>query len=243
MRLQEAQQGESVQTPSIEDTTLTLAQAEEIIGKLSNPNKMPWYAWSISAYECKTGSKLRQVKGSVCEVCYATKGRYRFGQVQRAHERRKQCLRDPRFVPAFVRALNLKHRNTRQTRTLGDGSVIKENRFRWHDAGDLLDLEHFVKIVLIAQNTPQIEHYLPTKEPRIVGQLDSETPGNLHIKISHPMVKQAFPKGKTPMGLSFTTVGVERDDLYQCPAKTKQGNKCLDCDACWRPGNVNYPLH
>ena len=48
--------------------------ALKLVGGLSKPSKMPGWAYGIPAKECKTGSKLRQVKGSTCEKCYALKG-------------------------------------------------------------------------------------------------------------------------------------------------------------------------
>ena len=54
----------------------SIKEAELAVGNLSRPSKMPSYAWSISARRCNVGSKLAKVKGSVCEGCYALKGRY-----------------------------------------------------------------------------------------------------------------------------------------------------------------------
>lgn len=214
---------------------LTLNEALEIIGGLSNPSKMPWYGWSTDAKACHTGSKLRQTKGTICSKCYAHKGFYVFKNVRSAMSRRLEALKDPRFVEAFIFALNELYRRSKK----------KENRFRWHDSGDLQGVEHLEMIVEIAKGTPQIEHYLPTKEPGYVAQFlkgGGEFPSNLHVKISNPMIGQAFEKA--PMGLSHTSVGVDDDPrMFQCPALKKQGNKCLDCRMCWTGANINYPIH
>src|SRR3954468_24245410 len=50
--------------------------ADTITGGLSWPRKMPCAAWGLPAEECKTGSKLAQVEGTVCRVCYALKGNF-----------------------------------------------------------------------------------------------------------------------------------------------------------------------
>ena len=55
-----------------------------ITGGLSKPSKMPGYAYNLPATECKIGSKLVKVPGSVCHGCYALKGRYRFPNVKDA---------------------------------------------------------------------------------------------------------------------------------------------------------------
>ena len=66
----------------------SIKDAEESVGGLSRPSKMPSFAWSISARRCQTGSKLVNVKGSVCEGCYALKNRYLFNNIQSALEKR-----------------------------------------------------------------------------------------------------------------------------------------------------------
>lgn len=221
---------------------MNYTDAMDIIGGLSNPSKMPWYSWSISAQKCHTGSKLRKVEGSVCADCYACKGFYPLPSVQKAMDRRYDSLYHPKFVEAFVLVLKTLHRRGRKTRKLADGRVIGENRFRWHDSGDLQDHEHLRRIVTIADLCPELEFYLPTKEAKLVGSYEGTIPPNLHIKLSHPMVGRTF--SKRPNGLSFTTVGRDDDPkLFQCPAKRYQGNKCLDCDKCWTETDINYPLH
>ena len=67
-------------------------EAKAITGGLSAPSKMPGPAYNIPAAACITGSKLVNVKGSVCEGCYALKGRYRFSNVKEALNRRLKAL-------------------------------------------------------------------------------------------------------------------------------------------------------
>ena len=57
---------------------MKIKQLEKEIGTLSNPSKMPAYAWGISAKQCKVGSKLAKIKGTICNKCYALKGHYTF---------------------------------------------------------------------------------------------------------------------------------------------------------------------
>lgn len=225
---------------STQQTTLSYGEALKLIGGLSAPSKMPWWSWSISANDCQTGGKLRQVKGSVCAKCYALKGNYVFRNVKDAHARRRAGLDDPRFVEAFVLVLNSLHQKTKAEKSPG----VRENRFRWHDAGDLQNVVHLKKIVQIAEETPQLEHYLPTKEKGFVKRFISrggKIPKNLHIKISSPMVGEAVDP-KIP-GVSFTTVSYDGPEVFQCPALHQQGNKCLSCAACWSGKNINYPVH
>ena len=74
-------------------------QAWDLVGGLSKPSKMPGWAYGIPAKECKTGSKLRLVKGSTCYNCYALKGCYVFKVVQNAQYKRLASVKQN--VPKF----------------------------------------------------------------------------------------------------------------------------------------------
>ena len=64
---------------------MKVSDALKITGSLSKPSKMPGWAYSLPAKECKTGGKLQEaVPGSVCYDCYALKGCYVFKVVQDA---------------------------------------------------------------------------------------------------------------------------------------------------------------
>ena len=49
---------------------MLVKEAKEITGSLTRTSKMPGLSYSLPAWECKTGSKLRKVKDSVCSMCY-----------------------------------------------------------------------------------------------------------------------------------------------------------------------------
>ena len=106
-------------------------EALKIIGgSLSKPSKMPGWSIGLPAKECKTGSKLRQVKGSTCYDCYALKGCYVFKVVQDAQYRRLAAVSSSQWVQAMAHLINSK----------------KPDVFRWHDSGDVQDLDHLNKI-------------------------------------------------------------------------------------------------
>jgi hypothetical protein len=48
-------------------------ELDQITGTLSKPSKMPGWAYGIPAKECKVGSKLAKIPGTVCHGCYALK--------------------------------------------------------------------------------------------------------------------------------------------------------------------------
>ena len=184
-------------------------EALKIIGgSLSKPSKMPGWSIGLPAKECKTGSKLRKVKGSTCYDCYALKGCYVFKVVQNAQYRRLAAIQSPDWVRAMAHLINSK----------------KPDVFRWHDSGDVQDLEHLNKIYEVCRLTPSKRHWLPTREAWIQKHLQDK-PSNLVIRFSMPMVDQA-PAGSFDNYSTVVTAGAT------CPA-AQQDNECRDCRNCW----------
>ena len=196
-------------------------EAKHITGSLSKPSKMPGWAYGIPAKECKTGSKLRQVKNSTCEKCYAMKGCYVFKVVQEAQYKRLAATRHPLWVRAMAAQINSK----------------KSKYFRWHDSGDVQDLKHLAKIFKVCKLTPDVQHWMPTREAWVKPYL-ARAPKNLLIRFSMPMVDQ-------PAAASWPhTSTVVSGEGRTCPAPD-QDNACGDCRACWDPSvkNVAYGKH
>ena len=212
--------------------TFTLKQAWAEVGGLSKPSKMPTYGYSLSAFMCKVGSRLREIVGSACHECYARKGRYVFPNVQKALDNRLHKLNtNPNWVGAMI--FLILHYCT------------KSGKFRWHDSGDLQSLEHLCMIVDIAKSTPDILHWLPTQEGGVVKkykQLYGAFPDNLVVRMSASMVNGVPPKHHT----HTSTVATDRSLTIgkMCPSSL-QGNKCLDCWMCWDKtvDNITYLKH
>ena len=204
-------------------------EALKIIGgSLSKPSKMPGWSIGLPAKECKTGGKLQKVKGSVCYDCYAMKGCYVFKVVQDAQYRRLEAIRHPLWIQAMAHLINSK----------------KPDVFRWHDSGDVQDLEHLNKIYEVCRLTPNRKHWMPTREAWIQKH-EHRAPDNLTIRFSMPMVDQA-PAGKFK---NYSTV-ISKDHPWfgetsiVCPAP-QQDNECKDCRNCWNKEikNVSYGIH
>ena len=194
-------------------------EAWALVGGLSKPSKMPGWSIGIPAKECKTGSKLRLIKGSVCELCYALKGMYRFSTVQAAQYRRLDAINHPQWVEAMT-------------------AVIKRQKwFRWHDAGDVQSHEHMAKIIEVCKLTPDTKHWLPTQERQYL-PAPEDVPSNLIIRLSAAKVDG------NPGNAWTHSSTVVTDGNPSCPAPT-QGGKCLDCRACWNKDikNVSYGKH
>jgi hypothetical protein len=195
-------------------------EAWDLVGGLSKPSKMPGWSIGIPAKECKTGSKLRLVKGSVCYDCYALKGCYVFKVVQDAQYRRLKAIYTAPWVQAMAHLINSK----------------KPDVFRWHDSGDVQDLEHLNKIYEVCRLTPGKRHWMPTREAWVKDHLN-RCPSNLVIRFSAPMVDQEAPA-------SWSTTSTVVTASATCPAPQQDG-QCKDCRNCWNKDikNISYGQH
>ena len=184
---------------------------------------MPGLSYSLPAWECQVGAKLRAVKGSVCAGCYALKGNYtRYPAIKAAQYYRLQSLMDPRWIPAMVT------------------QIKRQKFFRWHDAGDIQSVQHLKNIMEVCLQTPSTKHWLPTREVKYTSLMDPDIiPSNLKIIISDHMIDQATPVKSWPY-----TSGVTTKHDATCPAP-KQGGKCGSCRACWDRdvARVTYGKH
>ena len=87
---------------------MNIKELEKKIGTLSNPSKMPSYAWGISARQCVTGSKLAKIKGTICYEGYALNGHYLYPVVINAHKIRLDAIKKPEWVDYMAELLTLK---------------------------------------------------------------------------------------------------------------------------------------
>lgn len=200
---------------------------------LGTPSKMPGKSYGLPAEECLTGSKLRAIAGSTCEVCYAYKrGNYKYRTVIESQYRRLESTRRPLWSAALaelVRRSGCEH-------------------FRLHDSGDIQSLEHLAAICKLARLCPNVTFWLPTREYRIVAEYRKsgrKIPANLTIRMSAHMLGGKAPQFGGP--LTISTVSLEPGTYpkaHHCPAPL-QGNNCGDCRACWDRNvpHVDYHAH
>jgi len=195
-------------------------EAWALVGGLSKPSKMPGWSIGIPAKECKTGKKLRQIKNSVCEGCYALKGCYVFAVVQAAQYKRLEAIQHPDWVLAMSTLINSK----------------KPDVFRWHDSGDVQDVQHLEKIFEVCRLTPSKRHWMPTREAWIKDHMH-KAPANLVVRFSSPMIDQGPVK-------SWPNTSTVSTKSRSCPAPDNN-NECGDCRACWDPlvKNIEYGKH
>jgi len=211
----------------------SIKEAELAVGNLSRPSKMPSYAWSISARRCNVGSKLAKVKGSVCEGCYALKGRYMFNNTQDALERRYDAWSNDRekWVDAMIYLMHNKQH------------IVNAGVFRFFDSGDIQGSAMLDDINTVAWASPTIRFWLPTKEYKLVKNYDKEIAPNLVIRVSAPTVDKGF-SGYTHISTVYNKDNIDTAEGHICPS-SKQDNQCGSCRACWsdKVSEVSYIAH
>ena len=153
------------------------------------------------------------------------KGNYtRYPAIVKAQEKRLLSIDNPNWVNAMIYLL--KHKKT----------IVDSGVFRWHDSGDIQNIEHLAKIIQVAKNTPKIKHWLPTKESNIIKNFKGVIPKNLIIRLSG-----SFIDGKQPIYKNTSTVV---SDKKNATCKAING-KCLTCSDCWDSSikNISYLNH
>jgi len=196
-------------------------EAKKITQSLTRTSKMPGLSYSLPAWACQTGSKLRKIKGTPCFSCYSLKGNYRrYPKIKEVQYKRLDSITNPLWVEAM--AVQIKN----------------QKYFRWHDAGDIQSVEHLRKIFAVAILTPNTKHWLPTQERKYLLEVDqSEVPDNLIIRLSGSKIN-----GSIPNAWEHTSSVVTEN--AKCPSANQDG-KCLDCRMCWSKDikNISYGKH
>ena len=176
---------------------------------------------------------MRAIAGSICADCYAEKGNYRKYQnnIEPVQHARLVSIDDPLWADAMV------------------VSIGADNYFRWHDSGDIQDIEHLEKIVDVAKRTPNCMHWLPTREYGIVSAFTAQydIPDNLIIRLSAMFTDRPVVVPKTLQGVkgvAVSNVHSKKAIGTQCNAP-KQNGECRSCRACWnrKVAAVSYSIH
>lgn len=227
--------------------TIKLAQSEA--GAISTRNsKMPGSTFAISAKHCKVGGKLAQVEGSTCHRCYALKIQNMRPSV------------DQGWIANLEKAQSLIERDATRWIAFMAFQITKAAEktgqpfHRWFDSGDLQSMAMLEAIAQIAIATPNVSHWLPTREAKLVREYLTQNgsfPPNLVVRVSATMIGDAPISGyshtSTVHRKGSATVG------HVCPStsaehramRSDNAANCGDCRACWSHsvGNVSYPLH
>ena len=222
---------------------MLIKDAKAITGGIGFTSKTGFAFGLPAKTACKVGCKLSTIKGSTCFGCYAMGGNYSYPTVKVAHANRLDGvnkLSNKDFRKKWVEAM--------KTLIEAKASRIEKDElyFRWHDSGDIVSVSHLRAIAAVARATPNVKHWIPTKEVNTVKAFKKKhkQPKNLCIRLSgyfvdkDPDFKLNLPKSKvyklaTPKG-------------HVCQAILQhKGCKEVGCRACWnkRVKLVNYELH
>ena len=224
---------------------------------LTNTSKMTFGSFGFSAKYCKAGFHLSKIKGMICHICYGLKGHYATSDYLTKTERTMRSLDKKFWKEAMVFIINTK---------------VGITDFRWFDNGDLQSDKMLRDIMWIAKQTPNVKHWLPTKEHRMVKRViynGSKKPSNLDIRLSvlkidgnpYKTIKLARQLG---LNVSVSVSRLTFEHLKPHPEfnfvkchtahsirdkydteKRKQLESCGICRACWNQEGdvVYYELH
>ena len=218
---------------------------------LTTTSKMSNGSFGFSASNCKAGGHLQKIKNSICSICYGMVGQYAFKNYITKSKRTVESIDKAFWKEAMIALINKK----------------KFSRFRWFDNGDLLSDKMLRDIFYVAEHTPNVIHWLPTKEYRMVKRVIESglhKPDNLDIRLS------AFKiNGKPPTKLA-RRLGVncsvaltkdefnKRNDGFRChtahslrdPYKDNERlyqllSSCSGCTACYnnKVDVIYYEVH
>jgi hypothetical protein len=128
------------------------------------------FNFSIPAGNDKKSGKITcPFAGSCLKLCYAKRGMYRFGNVERALTKRYEASKEENFVQTI-------------TDELAKVKKDKQIYIRIHDSGDFYSPTYFQKWLTIAKNNPSVRFYAYTKSHSFIRGI--ELPENFDLIFS-----------------------------------------------------------
>ena len=225
---------------------MTLKHAVEVAGKVQQGNsKIVGSTYNLPTDLCKTGQKLAKVPNSVCASCYATKiekgihGKTVLASEWKNYNKWLECDRSE-WVHAIAKQIENHSRLKQKNGKAGAGL------HRWFSSGDLQGMAMLKAIVEVCNLTPNVKHWLPTKEKGLVNQYlrtVGQFPENLNVRLSDPMIdgSQVIATDK-----HITRSAVQKNSEligHKCPVTMDKARKsCGDCNACWDK-SVSYIVY
>jgi hypothetical protein len=128
------------------------------------------FNFSIPAGNDKKSGKITcPFAGSCLKLCYAKRGMYRFGNVERALTKRYEASKEENFVQTI-------------TNELAKVKKDKQTYVRIHDSGDFYSPAYFAKWLEIARLNPSVRFYAYTKSHSFIRGI--QLPENLDLIFS-----------------------------------------------------------
>ena len=188
-------------------TKVAISTGNRKIGRVLNVSLAPIITCGDGCKECKC-------------YCYDVKACLQYGNVRNARARNT--------------ALAIHNRKEFFGQIVAKLSRTRNQFFRWHVSGDILDSDYFGNMVRIAEEFPAITFWTYTKQYAVVNRWIDENgnlPANLHIMFSQWKVRTESGKiipipFPNPHNMPVFTVRFEEEEIpqmFKCP-----GN----CDIC-----------
>jgi hypothetical protein len=128
------------------------------------------FNFSIPAGNDKKSGKITcPFAGSCLKLCYAKRGMYRFGNVERALTKRYEASKEENFVETITNELSKVKKD-------------KQTYVRIHDSGDFYSPAYFAKWLEIARLNPSVRFYAYTKSHSFIRGI--ELPENFDLIFS-----------------------------------------------------------
>lgn len=160
--------------------------------------------------------------------CYATKGRFRFKNVQ-------DCLMQ-NYLEYVAHPVTYFDEIEREIR----GGVMSYNFFRWHSSGDIVDRRYFDGMIRVAKDLTNTKFLAFTKQFEIVNSYikeGNEIPENLKIVFS-AWGNELRVDNPYHLPIAYVRFGDGSKDKHIPAAAKECSGNCTRCLGCWeiKPG-------
>ena len=201
--------------------------------KLSKTSKMPCKSFALPAMKTCLGAINSDGKvKDVCRGCYAMKGSYQWRPAKALRENNRLSVSNElhSFASDMLKLLKKE----------------KNNYFRWFDSGDVFDNDFLYEIYKVCKQTPEINHWIPTKAREILDNATLEkleSLPNVKVRYSSDSINGEY---NSLHGSTAIQPKQKYDDskVFKCPVDYDQIKKCGNCRACWHSEKViAYNFH
>lgn len=220
---------------------LSKSEAKSVAGTCTENSKMPCKTYNLPTVACITGFKMAQIEGSLCSQCYANSG------FHAVYANTIEPLQHARLDSVWQASAD--HAQAELWVSAIVTLIGNDRYFRWHSSGDLQSVEHLALICEVAMQTPNCQHWLPTREYGIVKDYIAKygaLPCNLVVRLSAMYPDKPV---NVPTSLRFeenvfvSNVHDKKAPIgLECQASSNNGS-CGECRACWYESVVSYKLH
>lgn len=205
-------------------------------------SKIDASVYSTNPLKCVRGAVLAKIPDTVCHDCYAIKAFNQYPSVresQDGNQLKYEFARDNNNLEDWAQSMAWQIQDSSDRKE--KAGKLGAGLHRWFGAGDCPDVDFILAVVRVCELTPNIRHWLPTREYSMVEKAGL-LPQNLVIRVSSNYIDKAAPskfKNTSTVNKNAPAIG------YTCPASANDSCGEHNCTACWDSNveNVSYPFH